>query len=115
MISGSIIRMKTSATRISAHAWYYTNDPDGGGSYGPSNVQPNGHDYDQLISIYSHVDITSTVGSFSAVSPQDKENEPENWGQLIRSSRNGRVHLYELDSRQWAPDLHACLLGGPGR
>lgn len=75
----------------------YTNDPDGGGSYGPSNEHPNGHDYDQLISIYGHRDSISTVGSFSAVSPQDKENEPENWGQLIRSSRNGRVHLYELD------------------
>jgi hypothetical protein len=75
----------------------YTNDPDGGGSYGPSNVQPNGHDYDQLITIYSHTDSTSTVGSLSAVTPQDKENEPDAWGRLIRSSRNGRAHLYELD------------------
>ena len=27
----------------------YTNDPDGGGSYGPGNEHPNGHDYDQLV------------------------------------------------------------------
>jgi hypothetical protein len=75
----------------------YTNDPDGGGFYGPSNEHPNGHDYDQLITIYSHLDSTSTVGSFSAVTAQDKENEPDNWGRLIRSSRNGRVQIYELD------------------
>jgi hypothetical protein len=76
----------------------YTNDPDGGGSYGPSNEHPNRHDYDQLIAIYRHLDNTSTVGTFSAfVSPQDKEDEPENWGQLVRRSRNGREHIYELD------------------
>src|SRR3990170_3861695 len=34
----------------------YTNDPDGGGAYGQSNERPNGHDYDQLITIYRHVD-----------------------------------------------------------
>src|SRR5687768_7623415 len=76
----------------------YTNDPDGGGFYGPSNVRPNKHDYDQLDTIYRHLDNTSTVGSLGAlVAPQDQQNEPENWGQLVRRSRNGRVHVYELD------------------
>ncbi len=76
----------------------YTNDPDGGGSYGPhNNEHPNGHDYDQLETIYRHLDSFSTVGSFAAVNGQGTANEPENWGQLIRSSGNGRVHIYELD------------------
>jgi hypothetical protein len=75
----------------------YTNDPDGGGSYGPSNEHPNGHDYDQLITIYRHLDSFTTAASLGAVSGQDSANEPENWGQLIRSSRNGRVQIYELD------------------
>ncbi|HEU4892599.1 MAG TPA: hypothetical protein VFT47_13680 [Vicinamibacterales bacterium] len=76
----------------------YTSDPDGGGFYGPTNEHPNKHDYDQLDTIYRHLDGTSTVGSFGVVaSPQDKENEPENWGQLVRRSRNGRVEIYELD------------------
>ena len=75
----------------------YTSDPTACGLYGPSNEQPNGHDYDQLVTIYSHLDNVSTVGSFAAVSGQDSANEPENWGQLIRSSRNGRVQIYELD------------------
>lgn len=36
----------------------YTNDPDGP----PSNEHPNQHDYDQLVTIYSHLDSTTTVG-----------------------------------------------------
>src|SRR5688572_10080244 len=75
----------------------YTNDPDGGGWYGPSNVHPNTHDYDQLETIYRHLDNFSTVSSQAAANGQDTANEPENWGQLIRSSRNGRVQIYELD------------------
>jgi hypothetical protein len=34
----------------------YTNDPDGGGSYGPSSEHPNAHDLEQLASIYAHSD-----------------------------------------------------------
>jgi hypothetical protein len=76
----------------------YTNDPDGGGFYGPGNEHPNGHDLDQLITIYRHLDSTSTVGPFSAAaSVQGQEQEPENWGQLVRRSRNNREHIYELD------------------
>lgn len=40
----------------------YTNDPDGGGAYGPSNERPNQHDFDQLVSIYAHADSSGTVG-----------------------------------------------------
>ena len=75
----------------------YTNDPDGGGSYGPSNEHPNNHDYDQLETIYRHLDNFTTVSSQTAANGQDTANEPENWGQLVRSSRNGRVQIYELD------------------
>jgi hypothetical protein len=37
----------------------YTNDPDGGDSYGPSNEHPNAHDFVQLASIYAHSDSTT--------------------------------------------------------
>jgi hypothetical protein len=73
----------------------YTNDPDGGGFYGKSNEHPNTHDYEQLITIYKHLDSTSTVGTVSAAGTA--QHEPENWGQLVRSSRNGRVQIYELE------------------
>lgn len=69
----------------------YTNNPG-------TNQHPNSHDYQQLETIYSHLDTFSTVGTFSAAAmPQEKHNEPENWGQLVRSSRNGRVQVYDLD------------------
>src|SRR5262249_8331454 len=39
----------------------YTNDPDGT-IYGQlDNTHPNQHDYDELVTIYSHKDSTSTV------------------------------------------------------
>jgi hypothetical protein len=75
----------------------YTNEPDGGGAYGPNNEHPNNHDYAQLETIYSHLDGFSTSESQAAASGQENANEPENWGQLVRSSRNGRVQIYELD------------------
>ena len=45
----------------------YTNAPDGGVvngfDYGPSNTAPNQHDYDELVTIYTHLDSTTTLQS----------------------------------------------------
>jgi hypothetical protein len=45
----------------------YTSDPDGGAggasSSDPSNEHPNSHDFQQLQSIYSHVDASTTIGA----------------------------------------------------
>jgi hypothetical protein len=70
----------------------YTNDPS-------SNQHPNTHDYDELVTIYSHTDSTTTVGQAVANSAAavDEDDEPENWGVLVKQSRNGRVSVYELD------------------
>jgi hypothetical protein len=76
----------------------YTSDPDGP----PSNEHPNTHDFEQLEEIYAHTDSTTTVGATlpaampPAVGQLDLE-DAKNWGQLVRSSRNGRVQVYELD------------------
>ncbi|MCA1630596.1 MAG: hypothetical protein LC785_00040 [Acidobacteria bacterium] len=79
----------------------YTNDPDGGGSYGPSNVSPNAHDYDQLVTIYSHTDSSTTIGQSVSGAPAamgDIDFEgPGQWGREIRKSADGRLSLYELD------------------
>jgi hypothetical protein len=40
----------------------YTSDPDGP----PSNEHPNQHDYDQLVTIYTHLDNSTTIGAASA-------------------------------------------------
>jgi hypothetical protein len=85
----------------------YTNDPDGGAggasSTDPSNEHPNQHDYDQLVTIYSHLDKTTTVSTTSAAStmpPAAKQgnfNSRAEWGRLIRESPNEQLALYERD------------------
>lgn len=80
----------------------YTNDPDGGGAYGPSNLHPNAHDYEELEIIYKHTDSTSTISAVvdesQVVGSGDEDlDRPGQWGRLMRSSRNGRVQTYERD------------------
>lgn len=78
----------------------YTSDPS-------SNQHPNTHDYDQLVSIYSHLDSTTTVG-FSALSRAIFEKQPpamseidfagpQQWGKIIDISPDGRTSVHMLD------------------
>ena len=79
----------------------YTNDPDGGGSFGASNLTPNGHDYAQLESIYAHLDSTTTVGQATSNAPpamgQIDFEGPGQWGKEIRKSADKRLSLFEQD------------------
>jgi hypothetical protein len=72
----------------------------------PSNEHPNKHDYEQLSTIYSHLDSTTTVGQTSAANktPAAAADEadlddkgPTKWGQLIRQSPDRRLALYRKD------------------
>ena len=80
----------------------YTSDPDGGGAFGPSNEHPDSHDFEELSLIYSHVDNVTTAGSSlpngtpSAMSDIELEG-PNQWGKLVRASRNNRVQVFEAD------------------
>lgn len=69
----------------------YSSDP------GP-NQHPNAHDYQQLETIYSHLDTSTTVGQAPppAMGQIDLEG-PGQWGRLVSSSRNGKAEIYELD------------------
>lgn len=83
----------------------YTNDPSGlAGTNGTlSNQHPNQHDYDQLATIYTHLDTKTTVGSTSAASTmppaanQGNLNSRAEWGRKIHESPNGQLELYERD------------------
>lgn len=86
----------------------YTNDPDGGGAYGPSNEHPNRHDFDQLETIYAHLDSSNTFSAATnfgirtvdgqPVAPAASANEagdsPAEWGRAIGTDRSGRPNLY---------------------
>src|SRR3990172_332658 len=71
----------------------YTSDPDGP----PSNEHPNQHDYDQLETIYAHLDSTTTVGSMPAGMANGDFHSQSEWGQLMRTSSDGRAALYMRD------------------
>jgi hypothetical protein len=80
----------------------YTNDPDGGGAYGPSNEHPNAHDYEQLGIIYAHLDSTTTIGSTLVPAPgrsgtaaDEGPNAPADFGQATgRRDGLGRNDLF---------------------
>jgi len=92
----------------------YTNDPDGGGAYGPSNEHPNGHDFDQLEDIYAHLDGTNTyatsaaatnfgirtVGGPPATPPglsEEAGDSPAEWGRSIHLDGQGRPDVFVQD------------------
>lgn len=89
----------------------YTNDPDGGGAYGPSNEHPNSHDFAQLQTIYAHLDGSSTIASSAAATDfgirtpggpsasapglsEEAGDSPAEWGRAIGTDAKGRPNLY---------------------
>jgi hypothetical protein len=70
----------------------YTNNPS-------TNQHPNQHDYDMLAEIYAHLDSSTTISATTASSAaQDEDsNDPKNWGQEVRRSKDGRVSVFVKD------------------
>lgn len=74
----------------------YTNDPS-------TNQHPNAHDYEELETIYAHLDsfttVSQTIGQIAKqLGPQvaaENLDNPGEWGRLIRD--NGKVGVYERD------------------
>lgn len=65
----------------------YTNLPD-------SNQHPNAHDYDQLVTTYSHLDTVSTVGASAATARSELGNTAADWGTALRTGQDGRPSLF---------------------
>ncbi len=79
----------------------YSNDP-------ALNQHPNLHDYEQLVTIYGHLDSMTTVGAAllsklglgksNNTSRDDVDfGDSKEWGRKIRSDAKGRGSLYEKD------------------
>jgi hypothetical protein len=77
----------------------YTSNP-----YGPpDNEHPDQHDYDELLTIYSHLDGSGAAQSTAADTPMppamtdiDLEG-PAQWGRLRHNNHNGKLALFEAD------------------
>jgi len=67
----------------------YTSDPS-------TNQHPNQHDYDELVTIYSHLDSTTTALQTAPGRNADAA-ELGQWGQLVASTNGGRTAVYVLD------------------
>lgn len=74
----------------------YTSNPE-------SNQHPNSHDYQQLETIYSHLDNFTTVGDANATAklPPPMRNgdfsASAEWGRLVARSASGHQEIYERD------------------
>ena len=69
----------------------YTNDPS-------TNQHPNKHDYDELVTIYKHLDTTTTVATAVAVGGGNGHGN-RGWGRAIRTSGHGRPTTFVRDLR----------------
>lgn len=61
------------------------------------STTPNAHDFEELNTIYAHLDSTTTVASTAAmVAPRSEvTDDPSTWGNLVSQSVNGRSSTYE--------------------
>ena len=79
----------------------YTDDPTGTIKNQLDNEHPNQHDYDEVVTIYSHTDSTTTikqsVNSSPAATNDDVQLGTGQWGKLIHSGNGGRTEVFELD------------------
>lgn len=77
---------------------YFSNTGANAGS--TLSTHPNAHDYAQLVTIYTHLDSTTTIASMVAASipvTEEVTNEPTTWGYLVSQSVNGRSSTYERE------------------
>src|SRR5687768_11558516 len=65
------------------------------------NAHPNSHDYQQLQTIYAHLDSFNSFNAPAAAMPPGFANADvhaqENWGTKVRESADGRAALYVRD------------------
>ncbi len=71
----------------------YTNNPSGP----PSNDHPNTHDYEQLETIYGHLDSITTIGQLISQPRRNSAADSEDWGKAIRKDSKGKASLFERD------------------
>jgi hypothetical protein len=74
----------------------YTSDPDGTLTNELSNLHPNAHDYEQLDTIYTHLDSFSTVGG-SPTFTSRALHDPSEWGKLMKVAHRGKTQIFERD------------------
>ena len=80
---------------------YFSNT--GANATSTKSTKPNQHDFDQLKTIYAHLDGFTTVAAMTPLVSAmgkgvDVTDDPRSWGQLMSQSANGRSSTYERDN-----------------
>jgi hypothetical protein len=77
----------------------YTSDPDGTIKVQLSNLHPNAHDFEELVTMYTHLDSTTTVGqTVQKGAPADVDlSDVGSLGREIHRSADGRSSIFERD------------------
>ena len=70
----------------------YTNLPG-------TNQHPNQHDYAELVTIYTHLDSTTTVGQSAASPSRHSGSSASALGRLVSTSRNGKAQTFVREVR----------------
>ncbi|MCA1580972.1 MAG: hypothetical protein LC796_06150 [Acidobacteria bacterium] len=77
---------------------YFSNTGANAGS--TLSTRPNAHDYDELVTIYTHLDSSTTVKSAAVMPPAMEDlvlDGPGQWGREIERSEDGSTSTFELD------------------
>ncbi len=84
----------TSGASLNTCMDYFSNT--GANANSTLSTHPNTHDYNELVTIYSHLDNSSTIAAISAASAgfSEVDNDPNSWGYLVSQNRNGRSSTY---------------------
>ena len=87
----------TSGASLNTCMDYFSNTGANAGS--TASTTPNAHDFQELSTIYQHLDSFTTLG-FLAVetNPYEDDDAPHNWGRLVSQSENGRTSYYEREN-----------------
>lgn len=91
----------------------YTTNPLGP----PDNEHPNQHDYDELVTIYSHLDSTTTIASAAAMPSMRPEigDTPASWGRAVHFQHDGRPDTYlRVDGPNMVTLTHVYWADGEG-
>lgn len=86
---------------------YFSNTGANAGS--TLSTKPNSHDFQELNTIYAHLDSTTTVAAMtspaSSKADVDVTDDPNSWGQLRSQSANGRSSTYERSNKDGSVTL----------
>jgi hypothetical protein len=79
----------------------YTNAPAGGVvggfNYGPSNERTNAHDYEELTTIYNHLESGMAINGNASSAASEPGDTPADWGRAVHFDRQGRPDYFVAD------------------